>query len=99
MTSIYQDQLFYTKVQAAIKETGGTQPRRLAEYLLINHCALTGEIARDCSIGNISDAASKIRPALERRGITITARLPKQLSRNRFGEVSQAHEWRLQVLR
>lgn len=86
------------RVEAAKRETRSKQAHRLVDYLLVNEVALTGDIARDCQIGNVSCAACYIRPALQRRGLTIIARLPRPLIRNRFGEVSQSHEWLLRAI-
>ncbi|MFV8816668.1 hypothetical protein ACNKU3_02915 [Haliea sp. E17] len=83
----------------ALRETKSKQAHRLVEYLLVNPCAFTHEIARDCAIGNLSSAASYVRPALQKRGLSIVASLPKHRVRNRFGEPSQVHEWRLVRLR
>ena len=97
--SIYQRHEFVELVKQAIRETHSKQAQRLVEYLLVNESAFTQDIARDCAIGNISSAASYIRPALQKRGLTITATLPRVRILNRYGEASQVHEWRLQRLR
>jgi len=97
--SLTQDRSIYEKIQYAKAETQSQQARRLVDYLHINGTVLTADIARDCAIGNISAAANLIRPALQKRGLTIVANLPEKLIQNRFGEVSMSHEWRLQVLR
>ncbi len=97
--SLFERQTVSILAAEAIRETGSKQARRLVEYLLCHDVATTTQIARDCSIGNISAAANYIRPALERRGLTIVASLPKPLILNRFGEQSQTHEWRLTRLR
>ena len=86
-------------VAAAKRETGSAQAHRLIDYLLTNDAPLTHEIARDCAISNISCAASQLRPALQRHGLTIVASLPKPRIKNRFGEQSQSHEWRLVRIR
>ncbi|MBA6412378.1 hypothetical protein H2508_04560 [Parahaliea sp. F7430] len=86
-------------VSQAMRETGSTQAHRLVSYLLVNGVAITHDIARDCAIGNISCAASYIRPALQKRGYTILATRPEKPILNRFGETSQIHEWRLIRLR
>jgi hypothetical protein len=85
-------------VDAAKRETKSKLARRLVEYLAQNGPTSTPQLARECSIGNLSDTASKIRPALERRGWTITATLPRRPIRNRFGEPTQAHIWRLEAM-
>lgn len=85
-------------VEAAKAETRSKQAHRLVDYLLTCPGALSGEISRACSIGNVSCAASYIRPALEKRGIALVATPPEQKVVNRFGEPSQSHEWRLQKL-
>lgn len=97
--SLLHDQSMREGAEAAKCEMTGKQPRRLVDYLLINKVALTHEIARDCSIGNVSDAACRARPYLEKRGITIACKLPSPRMRNKFGEESHSHEWRLQRLR
>ncbi len=85
----------YAAVAAAKEETKSRQAHRLTDYLLVNDSALTGDIARDCAIGNISAAANLIRPALQKRGYTIIANIPGRRINNRFGEPSMSHEWRL----
>ena len=89
----------YSAVEAAKCETKSRQAHRLTDYLLVNDSALTGDIARDCAIGNISAAANQIRPALLKRGYTIIANMPEQQIRNRFGDPSMSHEWRLVRIR
>ena len=86
-------------VEAAKGETKSRQAHRLADYLVVNDSALTGDIARDCAIGNISAAANFIRPALQKHGYTIIANMPDRPIRNRFGEPSMSHEWRLVRIR
>ncbi|QIB66978.1 hypothetical protein [Kineobactrum salinum] len=82
-------------VTAVKRETVSPAAHRLLDYLLTNEAALTHEIARDCAIGNISAAANLVRPALQRHGLAIVADLPKPQIKNRFGELSMSHEWRL----
>jgi len=89
----------HSAVEAAKCETKSRQAHRLTDYLLVNDSALTGDICRDCAIGNISAAANLIRPALLKRGYTIVATLPKPQIKNRFGETSCSHEWRLVRIR
>lgn len=96
--SLIQRREIVEKVRHAKRETRSRQTHRLVDFLLVNEVALTAEIARDCAIGNISAAACYIRPALQKQGLTITASLPRPLMRDRFGEVSQSHEWRLQAI-
>lgn len=83
-------------VEAAKTETRSKHAHRLVDYLLDHPDALTGEIAQACSIGNISCAASYIRPALHKRNLDIVARMPAERIPNQFGEPSQTHLWRLQ---
>ena len=95
-TTVSQYTDIHAAIEAAKAETNSRQAHRLVDYLVICPGAFTGEICRACAITNISAAASYIRPALEKRGLTITATLPAQKFTNRFGEPSQSHEWRLQ---
>ena len=99
MSIVYQDPILADLARQAIRETKSKQAQRLVEYLLVNESAFTTDIARDCAIGNISCAASYVRPALQKRGLTITATLPPVRIRNRYGESSFVHEWKLQRLR
>lgn len=85
-------------VEAAKQETRSRQAHRLVDYLLTCSGALSGEISRACSIGNVSCAASYTHPALEKCGFAIVATLPAERVVNRFGEPSQSHEWRLRKL-
>lgn len=87
------------RVIQAINETHSRQAKRLARYLLENGPTLSGELSRSCAIQNLSGAAAKIRPALERHGVTIQARPPNMTIKNRFGELSHAHVWSLQGFR
>jgi hypothetical protein len=87
------------RIAAAKAETKSNQAHRLVDFLYCHGPAMTGEVAQACAIANISAAANQIRPALEKRGLTIIADLPRPLIKNRFGEVSQSHEWRLQRIR
>lgn len=86
-------------VAVAKSRTSSRQAHRLVDYLLVNRVALTHEIARDCAIGNVSCAASYIRPELKRLGWTIIATLPRPRIRNRYNEHSLVHEWRLARVR
>lgn len=72
---------------------------RVLDYLLVNDVALTPEISRDCAVGNVSDAACLLRPVLYPLGWTIAANLPDPPLRNRYGEITRVHEWRLVPLR
>lgn len=96
---IQKHRLVRQKIEAAKSETKSAQARRLVDFLYINGPALSGDIAQTCAIGNISAAANLIRPALEKRGVTIVADLPQPLAKNRFGEPSMSHEWRIQAIR
>lgn len=87
------------QVEAAKRETKSKQAHRLVDFLHANGPAHTGEISQACAIANISAAANLIRPALQKRGLTIIADLPRPLVKNRFGEASMSHEWRIQAIR
>lgn len=99
MRILSQDKIYRERTEKALREISAPQPRRLVGFLSTRQSALTHEIARECGIGNISHAACGARIALEKQGITIVATLPKPQIKNRYGEISQIHEWRLQVLR
>jgi len=92
-TNEYTD--IHAAVEAAKQETQSKQGKRLADYLLEHGEVLTGEIAQACSIGNISCAASYIRPALQKRDLDIVARMPDERIPNQFGEPSMSHLWRI----
>ncbi len=87
------------RIEAAKRETKSGQAHRLVDFLYSNGPALTGDIAQACAIANISAAANLIRPALQKQGLTILADLPHPLIKNRFGEATMSHEWRLQAIR
>jgi hypothetical protein len=97
--SIHQDQSIGQRIDAAKRETKSAQAHRLVDYLYSHGPAQTAQVAQECAIANISSAACLIRPALEKHGLTIIADLPRPRIRNRFGEVSQSHAWRIQALR
>jgi hypothetical protein len=99
MNIVQQEYALADLVRQAIQETNSRQAHRLAEYLLVHDVGLTTDICRACALTNISCAASYIKPALQRRGYTIVATLPRDKIPNRFGEPSQVHEWRLVRLR
>lgn len=82
-------------VEAAKGETHSRQAHRLVDYLVEHGPTSTGELCQQCAIGNLSSAANYIRPALHRRGVALICTLPIPTPRNRFGEPSQAHIWRL----
>ena len=85
-------------IALAKKETGSQQARRLVDYLADHPNTLTGEICKATSIGNLSAAANRIRPALQKRGLTIVSELPNKRIYNKFGEPSMSHRWRIQSL-
>ena len=87
------------RIDAAKAETHSPQAQRLVDYLLEHGPSLTGELCQQCAIGNLSHAANCIRPALEKQGIALLCNIPKPLARNKFGQASMSHEWRLQRLR
>lgn len=87
------------RIEAAKRETKSAQAHRLVDYLYDSGPAMTGEVCQTCAIQNISAAANLIRPALQKQGLTILAERPRPLIRNRFGEVSHSHEWRIQAIR
>ena len=99
MQSLPQDQSAWQRIEAAKRETKSHQAHRLVDYLYINGPTLTGELCQECEVQNLSAAANFIRPALQKRGLTIIANLPHPLIKNRFGEDSMSHEWRIQRLR
>jgi hypothetical protein len=86
------------RIEAAKAETKSSQAHRLVDFLYSNGPAMSGEVSHACAIGNISAAANQIRPALQKHGLTITADLPHPLIKNRFGEASMSHQWRLQAI-
>lgn len=96
---IIHDLSIVGRIEAAKRETKSNQAHRLVDYLYQYGPTLTGEICHACAIQNISAAANLIRPALQKRGLTIIADLPHPLIKNRFGEASMSHTWRIQALR
>lgn len=99
MQSLTHTDSLFQKIEAAKAETKSGQAHRLVDYLYSNGPTMTAEVAQACAIGNISAAANQIRPALESRGLAIIADLPHPLTKNRFGEASMSHVWRLQAIR
>lgn len=91
MNSIAYDKHLLSAVPGLSK-----QCRRLIQHLSINSTDLTGSIASTLSIGNVSDCAARCNDTLEPLGWRIVARLPKPLSKNKFGEHSLQCEWALQ---
>lgn len=87
------------KIEAAKQETKSAQAHRLVDYLYQYGPAMTGELCQATAIQNLSAAANLIRPALQKRGLTIIADLPHPLIKNRFNEKSMSHKWRLQAIR
>lgn len=71
------------------------QQARFVEYLERHGKALTGEVAQNCAIGNVSDCAIRANEKLIPLGWKIIAQQPKPLTRNRFGETSLQCEWSL----
>lgn len=96
---IIHDHSIAARIEAAKRETKSAQAHRLLDYLYLYGPAMSGEVSQACAIGNISAAANLIRPALQKRGLTIIADLPHPLVKNRFGEPSMSHSWRLQAIR
>lgn len=68
-------------------------------FLHRNGPSYTGEVASTCAISNLSDTAYRANRHLIPLGLKIVCNLPEKRIRNRFGEVSQSHIWRLTVLR
>lgn len=83
-------------VAAARRHCTSKQGVRMAQYLAPRQQGvLTGELAAAIACANLSAAAAKVRPHLERLGWTIICSPPPRRSVNRFGEISQANIWRL----
>lgn len=74
----------------------GRQAARITEALHTQGPMLTGQLAHQCAVSNISDTASRANRELERHGFRIVCHLPQPLIVNRFGEPSQQHKWAIE---
>ncbi|MCR9104748.1 MAG: hypothetical protein NXI15_05600 [Gammaproteobacteria bacterium] len=99
MQSLSQDILTWQRIESAKSETKSKQAKRIVDHLYIYGPTLTGDLCQQTATQNLSAAVAYIKPALEKQGLTVIAELPKPLQRNRFGEVSQSHVWRIERLR
>lgn len=95
---LLETRIFESKIREAKAKTKSSHAHRLVDFLFTNGPSSTTFISRSCGIGNISDAANRIRPALRGCGIDLVAILPNPPIRNRYGERSQAHIWFLQSI-
>ena len=87
------------KIAEAVANLRSKQAQRLILYLHERGPCMTGDIAGNLAIGNVSHAAALANEALKRHGFVIFASLPRPLSQNRFNERSMAHVWTLRALR
>ena len=87
------------RITRAKRQVRSSQAHRLVDYLYDHGPATSAQLSQACGIGNLSAAANVIRPHLFKVGLAIVADLPNPLIRNRFGEPSMIHEWRLVELR
>jgi hypothetical protein len=62
------------------------QGRRMFEYLSQHPHASTGELTRNCNIGNLSDIAHCVNPCLYKYGLIIACTKPAIPTTNSFSE-------------
>lgn len=90
------DRDLVTRLAKAKGRTRSKGARRMVDYLFIHGRASTAELARETGVGNLSDTANKIRPALLAVGLKLVAERPERPIRNRYGENSEQHIWRIE---
>lgn len=86
------------KIDAAISEMASRQCRRFVAFLGNREGVASGELASATATANLSDCAARARPYLERHGLTIVCERPPRPLKNRFGEDSHQHIWRIREL-
>jgi len=69
------------------------QGQRLVEFLASHPRSITVQANQACSIGNLSDVASKVNPTLYRYGYMIGCERPPFQIRNKFEEPSHMYLW------
>lgn len=94
-----RDAAFYAGIEAAKRQIRSKAAKHLTDVLVRRGPTNSAELAREAGVCNLSDAAAKIRPELEKHGLTIVARRPPTRLRNRFGEPSDMHIWSIEVIR
>ncbi len=82
------------RARRALRELPKGRCRRLVAFLLKSGPCTTAEIASVCAIGNVSDAVLSALPALQRHGLAIEHGHRCGL-KNRYGEPTLMHVWRL----
>ena len=87
------------KLTQADRNMRSNQAKRLMWFLHRNGPSMTPHVASECAIGNISHASGLANDSLVPLGLKIVCSLPEKLIKNRFGDVSQSHIWRLTELR
>ncbi len=90
ITKLSNDEL--ESVLAAIPQKRGQTPR-LITYLSNNPKSPTVFVNSDTAVGNISDIAMKVNPALYKHGLMIACERPDTPILNRFGEPSAMFLW------
>ena len=90
-TTKYTADPLYDATRKAIRALPKGRCRRLVLFLATNAPALTSEIARVCSIGNVSDAVCTVNPILRQHGVEIAHEFAGM--HNQFGELSMQHRW------
>ncbi len=71
------------------------QARRFVEHVANNPDATTAQCNVAALAVNLSDIARKYNPYIEPKGFKLVCRLPTHLIRNRLGEQTMQHRWRL----
>ncbi len=84
------------RVELALKVITAPQKRRLLCYILVNPNAFTHEIAKACAVGYPPNRLMELnREVLPAYGLHVYCHRPKEWLKNRWGETSQVHQWKL----
>lgn len=87
------------RLQLALRSISGTQYRRLLCYIHENPDAFTHRIASDCAVGYPPNRLGELNNRyLPMFGLFIRCHPPESWLKNRWGDTSHVHQWRLELL-
>lgn len=87
------------RLDLALKEVTAPQKIRLLKYIAANPDKFTHQIAAACAVGFPPNRLGELnREVLHKYGLYLHCHQPKEWLKNRWGDVSRVHQWRLTML-